>query len=223
MKIIKYFRYAIRDILKFFIVYMPGGLGNRIRYLYYKRRFKKCGKNVIIDVGVLIDGENLISVGDNVHIDKYCIISTGRKLLGYVKRKKNTLFTAEEGELIIGNNVHIAHFSIIMAYGGVIIANNCGLSSGVKIYSLTNLPNDLKDSNKIISIMPHETAPFLLSPIVIEENVWIALNCLVMPGVCIGKNSFVQSNSLLMGKFPENSYISGQPAKRIRSRFGEPS
>jgi acetyltransferase-like isoleucine patch superfamily enzyme len=209
----------INDTIKFIVSYMPGSFGGILRYHYYKNKLKRCGKHVIIDVGVMLDGLEHISIGENVHIDKYCIISTGKHLLGKITCKKNEAFNYDQGELVIGNNVHIVHFSIIMAYGGVLVSDNCTLSAGSKIYSLTNTYYDPEDRGSVISIMPYEQAPFLLSPVVLKKNVWLGLNSIIMPGTLIGENSFVVSNSLLMGSFPENSYISGQPAKRIGDRF----
>ena len=222
MKLITFFKkffLIIGDIRKMFIIYLPGSFGNEIRYSYYKKKFKKCGTNVIIDVGVHINGTELISIGSNVHIDKYCIISTGEKLVGDIKRKPNVAFTGKEGEIIIGDNIHIVQFSIIMGYGGVIIENNCVLSANSKIYSLTNTAYDLDNKSKVVSIMPYSQANFLLSPVVLNSNVWLGLNTIVMPGTVVKKNSFSTSNAVLMGKFPENSYITGNPAKRIRNRF----
>ncbi len=209
----------VSDILKLFVIYMPGRTGIRLRYFYYKRKFKQCGKNVIIDVGVQIEGPELISIGDNVHIDKFCILSTGKHLIGDINRKENKAFKFEEGELVIGSNVHLVQFCVIMAFGGVHISDFCTLSAGTKIYSLTNLPYDPKDRSRVVSIMPYEQAPFLCSPVVFEENVWFGLNCIIMPHTHLKKNSFIVSNSLVMGEFPENSYIGGQPAKRIKNRY----
>ena len=219
LKIFKIPFLVLRDIGKLFVIYMPGGFGTKLRYFYYKNKLKSCGKNVIIDMGVHIDGTELISIGDNVYIDKYCIISTGKKLIGDIKRKKNHDFSGEEGEIIIGNNIHIAQFCIIMGYGGVEMGNNSVMSSGTKIYSLTNTAYDLSDKAKVISLMPYKQAPFLCSPVVIKKNVWLGLNTITMPSVIIGNNSFSASNSVLMCGFEENSYISGQPAKKIKERF----
>ena len=198
---------------------MPGSVGNKLRILYYKSKFKKCGSNVTIDVGVQIEGAELISLGDNVHIDKFCIISTGKTLTGIINRKQNAFFKATEGEIIIGSNIHITQFCIIMGFGGVHIEDNCVLSANSKIYSLTNTSYDLNDRTKITSIMPYDQAHFLISPVVLNYNVWLGINSILMPGTYIDKNSFTVSNSVLMGQFPENSYIAGQPAKRIRNRF----
>jgi acetyltransferase-like isoleucine patch superfamily enzyme len=208
-----------RDLVKLVIVYTPGSLGVVMRSAYYRRKFKKCGRNITIDVGVIINSPEMISVGDNVHIDKYCIISTGKKLLGKIKRKDNLHFKHEIGEVVIGSNVHLVEFCIVSGYGGVAIGDNCTLSAGTKIYSLSNLPYDPDDRKRVVSIMPYEQAPFILSPVVLHQNVWAGLQVLIMPGITIGKNSFVTSNSLVMGEFSENSYLAGQPAKKIRNRY----
>jgi acetyltransferase-like isoleucine patch superfamily enzyme len=211
----------LKSVFMFFLTYLPESGGNWLRYQFYKRRFKSCGKNVTICEGVLIAGAKYISVGDNVFIDKYCIINAGPVNVGKIERRQNAAYQHDEGELIIGSNIHITQFCIIMAYGGVELKNNCALSAGTKIYSLTNTATDLDNPSKIISIMPlgAPDAPHLMSPICLGENVWVGLDCVVMPGVHIGKNSFVVSKSLVMGTFPDNSYIAGQPAKKIRERF----
>jgi acetyltransferase-like isoleucine patch superfamily enzyme len=219
VKIIRIPLVVIKDMAGFFIMYMPGLTGIALRRLYYGRIFKRCGKNLVIDVGVSISGAELISVGDNVYIDKYCIIATGKKLIGDIKRKPNVAFNGKEGEIIIGDNIHIVQFCIIMGYGGVHIGNNCVLSASSKIYSLTNTAYDLNDKSRIVFLMPYAQANFLLSPVVLKFNVWLGLNTIVMPGVTVDKNSFSVSNSVLLDSFPENSYIAGQPAKRIRERF----
>lgn len=221
LKIFKIPFLVLRDIGKLFVIYMPGGFGTKLRYLYYKNKLKSCGKNVIIDTGVHIDGTELISIGDNVYIDKYCIISTGKKLIGDIKRKQNHDFSGEEGEIIIGNNIHIAQFCIIMGYGGVEIGDNVGLSTGTKIYSLTNIPNAHGDNSKIISIMPLGSyeAPYICSPVVLKHNSWMGIGTVILPNVTIGEHSFCANYSVVITKIKNNSYISGQPAKKIKERF----
>lgn len=211
--------FVINDLFKFIVIYLPGSTGKYLRSIYYRRKFKSCGKNLFIDVGVQIEGETLISIGDNVYIDKYCVISTGKRVVGKITKKENNFFEGNSGEIIIGNDIHISQFSVLMGYGGIKIKDRTVLSSGCKIYSLTNIAYDLTDRSKIISLMPYKNAPFLISPVVIEENVWLGLNTIIMPSVRIGKNSFSKSNSLILDNFNENSYLGGQPAENIRKRF----
>ncbi|NCO46946.1 MAG: hypothetical protein GW890_11440, partial [Vibrio sp.] len=140
----------LSDLAKLFIIYTPGRTGVRLRRAYYKQRFKRCGDNLIVDVGVCIDGLELISVGDNVCIDKYCVIATGDKLIGKVEKRRVEKFSFEVGEIVIGSNVHIAQFCILMGYGGIQFGDNVVLSAGSKIYSLTNTAYDLQDRSKVV-------------------------------------------------------------------------
>jgi acetyltransferase-like isoleucine patch superfamily enzyme len=211
----------LKSLVLLVIVYAPGIAGQRLRYSYYKRKLRACGNNVRFGVGVIIDGAEMISIGDDVEIDEYCIIKTGRTTHGAIVEKNNPAFMKERGEIIIGNHCHLVRYSVIMGYGGVQIGNYCTLSSGVQMYSLTNTPYRLDKRSEITSIMPlgSNHSPHLLAPVVLEENVWLGLHAIVMPGVTVGKNSFAVSNALLMSSFPENSYIAGQPAQRIKERF----
>lgn len=209
----------LKGILKLFIIYLPGNIGYKIRYIYYKKTLKTIGYNVKIDIGVLIEGESLISIGDNAHIDKYCIISTGLDVKGSVSTVSNANHTVNKGEIIIGDNVHIVHNCIIMGYGGVQFEDNVVVSAGSKIYSLTNTPTNPEYPSQIISIVPYDQAPFLMGAVTLAENVWLGLNVIIMPGVFIGKDSFVVSNSLVLKSTEENSYLVGQPAINKKKRF----
>lgn len=223
-RIIKNIVRALENILSLPIIYMPNPLGNRLRYLYYRRKLKKCGKNVKIDVGVIIEGAGWISIGDNVWVDKYCIISAGPVDLSksVIKWKQNNSFRYREGELIIGSNVHIGAFNILQSHMGVCIGSNVTTSAGVKIYSLSNYPHDEKHPGQTTyaNVMGQNPAAisYIASPVVIADGTWIALNSIIL-GCTIGKKSFISSQSVVFEDIPENSYAKGNPAKRVRGRF----
>lgn len=214
---------AISDLFRLIVIYTPGSLGRKLRYFYYSKRFKKCGKNVLIDEGVIIQNPAWISIGDNVWIDKYSVLMAGPVNLenNFVKKRNNKNYQWREGELIIGSKVHIGIYNIIQAHVGVYIGDNVTTSAGVKIYSLSNYPFDELNPEMITyanCMVRDGLIAYISSPIVIEENVWLALNVIVLGG-CIKKNSFIASNSIVIDDIPENSYASGNPAKRIKERF----
>lgn len=214
---------VIHDIVKTVIINISGSVGRKIRYWYWSKRFKKCGKNVIIDEGVIIQNPEWISVGDNVWIDKYCVLIAGPVNLENksVKRRQNNNYKWGDGELIIGSEVHIGIYNIIQAHAGVYIGNKVTTSAGVKIYSLSNYPFDEHNPELITyanCMVKNGTTLYIASPIVIEEGVWLGLNSIVLGG-CIEKNSFITSNSIVLNNIPKNSYASGNPAQRIKARF----
>ncbi len=53
-------------------------------------------------------------------------------------------------------------------------------------------------------------------PIVIEDNVWITMNAVILPGVTIGKNSIIGAGSVVTKSVPPNSLVGGNPAKVIK-------
>lgn len=224
MGLIRKIKIAIDDLIRLPIIYMPGILGKKLRYWYYKKKFKRCGKNVIIDEGVLIQGAEWISVGDNVWIDRYSILMAGKPNLegSIVKINENKNFKGEMGELFIGSGIHIGSFNILQAHGGLYIGNNITTSAGVKIYSLSNYPYDEENLQNITfanyMVKESERVSYIVSPIVIEDGVWIALDCLILGGT-IGNNSFISSQSIVYKDIPENSYASGRPAEKIKERF----
>jgi acetyltransferase-like isoleucine patch superfamily enzyme len=201
------------------LIYLPGWTGIKLRQLIYKPFFKSCGTKVWIESGVQLSGFKHISIGSNVHIDKNCIIQTGTKTIGHQKKKENTHFKGNAGEIIIGNTVHIVQNCMLFGYGGLQIGNNCTISASSKIYSQSNLPKNPENKSEIVSIMPYSSAHFILSPVFLGDNVWLGLNSIIMPGSSILSNSFVVSNSLVMDEHAKNSHIQGQPAKTVKKRF----
>ncbi|MCE7053741.1 acyltransferase [Algoriphagus sp. AGSA1] len=53
-------------------------------------------------------------------------------------------------------------------------------------------------------------------PIVIEDDVWITMNCMVMKGVRIGKGSVVAAGAVVTKDVPPHTLVGGVPAKAIR-------
>lgn len=205
------------DIVETIIRNISGRLGIFLRRLYYSKRLAQCGKNLRIDEGVIIQGAEYIYIGDNVWIDKYCILIAGKVDIQpeRVKVKQNKNYPYREGELHIGSNVHIAPQCIIQAHGGVSIGNYFTASAGSKIYSLSNDVRKCKHGTQFSNEIW-----YILSPICIEDNVWLGLNTIVLSGT-IKKNSFIAPNSVVMTDIEENSFASGNPAKKIKDRFIE--
>ena len=71
----KYVKKIVFSIIEYLIIDIPGGLGQKIRYIYYSKRFAKCGKNVRIDLGVLFQNPENIYVGNDVWFITYIIIT----------------------------------------------------------------------------------------------------------------------------------------------------
>lgn len=59
-------------------------------------------------------------------------------------------------------------------------------------------------------------------PIIIEDDVWIASNCVILAGAKIGKGTIVAAGAVVTeGEIPPYSILGGVPAKIIGSRIVE--
>ncbi|QQZ29406.1 acyltransferase [Thiothrix subterranea] len=208
------------NLLRSMIRPLGGSAGRTVRSWYYSRRFGSCGKNLVIDEGVIIQGARDIHLGDNVWIDRYCILMAGKVSLEQgAKVLENPNYQHEIGELHVGSNVHITPFSLIQAHGGVQIGNDCGTGSGAKIYSLTNLPTDSANPERRVCYSWGGELAQLSAPIVIGNNVGIGLGAVILPAVTIEDECFVAPYSIVMSPIKANSFVSGNPARKVRERF----
>lgn len=51
--------------------------------------------------------------------------------------------------------------------------------------------------------------------IIVGNNVFIGINCIILPNTIIGNNCLIGAGSVVRGKFPDNSVILGNPAKVV--------
>lgn len=212
------------EIYRSSIRWLDADYGRKLRYKYYKKRLKYLGDNVLIDTGVFINGAEYISIGDNTHIDKNCILVGASKDLDlshrYLKIRDNISYKGIRGEITIGKDCHISQNTMLYGYGGISIGDNSTLSSDTKVYSLTSMAYNPYDRSEIISIVPYDgKSPTLEGPVVLANNVWVGLDCIISPGITLGNNSFVKSQSIVNNSFEDNAYIGGNPAVYIRKRF----
>jgi acetyltransferase-like isoleucine patch superfamily enzyme len=52
----------------------------------------------------------------------------------------------------------------------------------------------------------------------IEEDVWIGANCVILPGVTIGRGAVIGAGSVVTKSVPAYSIYVGNPAKLMRMR-----
>ena len=207
-----------------YIRYLNGPAGNNLRYKYYKKRFKHLGKNVIINTGVFIEGAEYISIDDNTHIDKNCILIASPPDLDLSHRVlveyPNEDFNKKRGSITIGKECHISQNVMIYGYGGVDIGDYSVFAADTKIYSLTSIHFNPFDRKEIISPMPFSgKSPTFMGPVVMGSYTWLGVGCIVQPCVSIGKYTFVKSYSIISKSLEENVIASGNPAISERKRF----
>ena len=122
------------------------------------------------------------------------------------------------------NNITLGKYSGIHAFGTVIgdvvigdyvmIAKNVFISSGKHHYDKSPyLPIGMQD------LLYEKENDSFSSPVVIDDDVWIGVNCTIMSGITIGKGSIVGSNSVVTKDILPYTIVAGSPAKKIKERL----
>lgn len=203
-----------------------GGIGQRIRARYWSARFAACGRNLKIDEGVIFQNPENIAIGDDVWFLPYSMVTAmpkGHQVKDRIlKEVPNPRYSGGPGAIRIGNQVAIGAYNILQGYGGLEIGDRCTTSARVSVYSFSHFPYDEADPGKITyanSMAADMPVSCVRSPIVLEEGVWLGLGVTVFGGT-IGRNSFVTSGSTVIKDLEENSYAGGNPARKLKNRFG---
>ncbi|WP_158250472.1 DapH/DapD/GlmU-related protein [Aquimarina sp. I32.4] len=111
--------------------------------------------------------------------------------------------------LKIGDYCFINEGCYWSAKGGILIGKNVIFGPNTTIWTYNH---DYKGSH-----LPYGGED-VLSEVVIEDNVWIGMRSIIMPGVTIGEGSIVGAGSLVTKDIPKLSIVGGNPAKIIGKR-----
>jgi acetyltransferase-like isoleucine patch superfamily enzyme len=195
--------------------------GRLLRAAYWKCRLRKFGKDVIIEIGAKVIGWQNISIGDRSAIDRNVILETGEidkdKFMVY---DKNANPIVKDGELIIGRGCHISKNVVIQSFGGVFIGDFTGIASGAMIYSLSHHYKNMKCDDGIIykftPFAPPSEQSLIKGPVILEGCNALGLNSVILPGVTVGKNSWIGVCSYVVENVPPNSLAIGCPAKVVK-------
>ena len=155
---------------------------------------KSFGKNVLISRNANFYSPENISIGNNVRIDDFCIVS---------------------GNVDIGSYIHIACYVSLFGEGGIVLEDFAGLSSKVSIYSV----ND----NYLGEGLTGPTVPEIYRKIdkgkvIIGKHVVVGSSSIILPHTVIGDGTAIGALSLIKGKVPSWSIYSGIPATFKKKR-----
>ncbi|ADO84507.1 acyltransferase [Ilyobacter polytropus] len=159
---------------------------------------KSFGENVLISRKTSIYGAENISIGDNVRIDDFCILS---------------------GVISIGSHIHIAAGNYIFAgNAGIVLKDFVGLSSRCSIYAVSD---DYTGAALIGPIIPEKYRRIKSRKVILEKYTVLGTGTILLPGAYLEEGVAVGANSLVYKKLKGWSIYSGSPAIKIRDRKKE--
>lgn len=157
--------------------------------------FKQLGNNVLISRKASIYGAEKMSIGNNVRIDDFCILS---------------------GKIVIGDFVHIAAYSALFGGSeGIELKNFSGLSSRCVIYASSD---DYSGEFLTNPTIPDKYTNVINKKVVLEKHVIIGTGSSIMPGVIVGEGSAVGSMSLVNKPLQSWGIYCGVPCRKVKDR-----
>lgn len=157
--------------------------------------FRSFGNNVLISKKASIYSPSNISLGSNVRIDDFCILS---------------------GKIEVNDYVHIAAYSAL--YGGedgIFIEAFSNISSKVSIYSISD---DYSGESMTNPLVPNKYKNILSKKVVIRKHSIIGSGCVILPGVTLHEGSSFGALSLINRDSEEWSINVGIPFREIKKR-----
>lgn len=159
--------------------------------------FKSFGENVLISRKASFYGVSRISIGNNVRIDDFCVLSAGK------------------GGIQIGNFVHIAVYASLMGEGKITIGDFSGISSKVSIYSSNDDYSGEFMSNPTV---PVEFTGVFHADVTICKHVLVGSGSIILPGVTLKDGCAIAALSLVSSDCDEFYIYKGNPAKMVVKR-----
>lgn len=114
--------------------------------------------------------------------------------------------STNKSQIAIGNHCVINRDCLLDGRKGkIVIGNNVDIARGVWIFTLEHDPHDDYHSAQA-------------GDVTIEDHVWIASRCMILPGIKIGKGAVIAAGAVVTKDVPEMAIVGGIPAKVLGER-----
>jgi galactoside O-acetyltransferase len=145
----------------------------------------------------LIFGAEHVTLGANVRVDAYAIITAG------------------PGAVRIGDNVHIGAATHLFGTAGITIEDFANISSRVSLFS-TN--DDYTEGHLTNPMVPDELRKVTAEPVTIGRHAIVGCGAIVLPGVVVGEGAAVGALSLVKRDVDPFTVVAGTPARQVGVR-----
>lgn len=194
----KFFIEEIYEWCAFFLRALPGRFGRGVRYLIYRKLLQRSGHTLSISSSVEISGVKNIELGSYIYLVSGAVLRAcggGRLSIGnHFALNGNARIIADNGgEIVIGNKVMIGPNVVVRA------SNHGHSEVGIPMWDQGQVPDK----------------------ITIGDDVWIAANATILPGVKIGRGVIVAAGAVVTKDIPDYVIAGGVPAKIIANRKSE--
>ena len=156
-------------------------------------------------------------IGTNVLISKKTSFINPKNIIigNNVRIDDFAILLASSGKILIGNNVHIGSFCYLNGHAKLIIENYCNLSQGIKIYTKTDNYDGTTITNPTFS--EKYTKP-IVGKVTLKEHCIIGPGTIILPGVNLERGVSIGAMSLVKTSLKAWNIYAGLPVKKIKKR-----
>lgn len=159
--------------------------------------FYKIGENVMISDKASVYNPAAISIGNNVRIDDFVVLSAGNR------------------GIQIGSFIHIAVGATIIGAGKITLSDFCNLSSRVSIYSSND---DYSGETLTNPTVPEKYKNVFHADVFLGRHVIVGSGSVILPGITLEDGVAVGALSLVTKDCKAFGIYAGSPAKRLKER-----
>jgi galactoside O-acetyltransferase len=156
--------------------------------------FKSYGKNVLISRKASIYSPELVSIGNFVRIDDFCILS---------------------GNITLGSYIHISAYSALYGKFGIQMLDFSGLSPRCTVFSASD---DFSGEFLIGPMIEQHFTNVKGGKVHFGKYSQLGCNCVVLPDITVSEGVAVGAMSLVINNLEPWKIYKGIPAKFMKDR-----
>ncbi len=208
---------SLRERIKYFLRHFSHKKTKQSQTHFYDK-YVDVDNSTIIDNPIKIRLDNPNNNGEKKYlvIGKDCIING------------SFIFESKEGFVSIGNHSYIGA-STFICRSSITVGCNVTIAWGCTIYDHDSHSLNYLDRRKDIDdelsdirngknfILNKDWSKVNSKPIVIKDDAWIGMNCIILKGVTIGKGAVVGAGSVVTKDVPDWTVVAGNPAMPVKT------
>jgi acetyltransferase-like isoleucine patch superfamily enzyme len=159
--------------------------------------FASVGENVLISDRASFYNCAKITIGNNVRIDDFCVLSAG------------------VGGIHIGDYIHVGVFASLIGSGKISISDFCNISSRVSIYSSNDDYSGASMTNPMVAT---QFTGVSHADVLLAKHVIVGSGSVILPGVILEEGVAIGALSLVQKNCKAFGIYAGYPVKLIKER-----
>lgn len=186
------------------------------RSAWLRLRLARLGEAAYVDLSARIDFPRRVVIGSGSRIEHRSVVrgntshATGIRVGSEVSVKDYAIINANAGHVSIGDRSWIGPHCVIYGNGGVEIGNDVLIAAHTSITTVSHIAERVD--------VPINDQGISCDPVIIENDVWLGLNCTILQGVTIGSGSIIGAGAVVTKDIPRGSIALGVPARVVGHR-----